>query len=99
MLGATKMLENNPGYYEQLLRENTSPCEEVISRDIGRTFPKHFLFDKNKSLGQQSLMNVLRAYSLHDPEVGYCQGMGFVSALFLSYMPEEVSASEYIYAS
>ena len=24
-------------------------------------------------------------------QVGYCQGMGFITAMFLSYMPEEVS--------
>lgn len=31
-----------------------------------------------------------RAYSLYNPEVGYCQGMGFITALMLCYMPEEV---------
>ncbi|KAG6943054.1 hypothetical protein JG687_00018691, partial [Phytophthora cactorum] len=50
---------------------------------------EHSLFRDRSSLGQCALMNVLKAYSLHDPEVGYCQGMGFLSAMFLCYMPEQ----------
>jgi len=83
------MLQNNPGMYRELLHTKIAPCEETISRDIGRTFPKHHLFIDNNSLGQSALMNVLKAYSVYDPDVGYCQGMGFLSAMFLSYMPEE----------
>ena len=45
--------------------------------------------------GQDSLRRVLCAYSLYDEEVGYCQGLGFITAMFLTYMPEEeVSGSE-----
>lgn len=91
LAGSTQMLINNPGVYRDFLNSKTAPCEETIARDIGRTFPKHYLFNERSSLGQCALMNVLRAYSLHDPEVGYCQGMGFLSAMFLSYMPEEQS--------
>jgi len=32
---------------------------------------------------------VLRAYSLHDEQLGYCQGMGFPVGMFLMYMTEE----------
>jgi len=39
---------------------------------------------------QRSLSNVLKVYAIHDPEVGYCQGMGFTTALLLMYMEEEV---------
>ncbi|VDK23003.1 unnamed protein product [Taenia asiatica] len=35
------------------------------------------------SAGQQSLFNVMKAYSLHDREVGYCQGSGFIAGLLL----------------
>lgn len=40
-------------------------------------------------MGQASLYNVLKAYALYDPVIGYCQGMSFVSALLLMYMSEE----------
>lgn len=39
--------------------------------------------------GQASLRRVLKAYSLHDNDVGYCQGMNFIAAMFLTLMPEE----------
>eukprot|EP00952_Eustigmatos_sp_NYUAD-ZCMA_P014122 55401-Eustigmatos_ZCMA.PRE.1 len=35
--------------------------------------------------GQSRLRRVLHAYSRIDPEVGYCQGMGFVTAMLLTY--------------
>ena len=63
--------------------------EETISRDVGRTFPKHQQFRDSGGLGQRSLYHVLRAYSVLDPKVGYCQGMGYVVALLLTTMCEE----------
>jgi hypothetical protein len=39
--------------------------------------------------GQESLRQVLIWYASQDPEVGYCQGMGFIAALLLSYMVPE----------
>lgn len=39
--------------------------------------------------GQASLRRVLKAYSLYDREVGYCQGMNFITGMFLTLMTEE----------
>ncbi|XP_050509320.1 ecotropic viral integration site 5 ortholog isoform X1 [Diabrotica virgifera virgifera] len=66
-----------------------SPCEKVIRRDIARTYPEHEFFKEKDGLGQESLFNVIKAYSLHDREVGYCQGTGFIVGLLLMQMPEE----------
>jgi len=35
------------------------------------------------------LFNILKAYSVYDPEVGYCQGMSDMTAFLLMYIPEE----------
>jgi len=35
------------------------------------------------------LFNILRAYSVYDKDVGYCQGMAEVAAVLLMFMPEE----------
>lgn len=67
----------------------TSACEKVIRRDIARTYPEHDFFKEKDGLGQESLFNVMKAYSLHDREVGYCQGSGFIVGLLLMEMPEE----------
>lgn len=56
-------------------------------QDIDDTPP-----DLLKSMGgQASLRRVLRAYSIYDPQVGYCQGMNFISAMFITFMTEEES--------
>uniref|UniRef100_A0A8C7H9A9 Ecotropic viral integration site 5 n=1 Tax=Oncorhynchus kisutch TaxID=8019 RepID=A0A8C7H9A9_ONCKI len=73
--------------YSELLKM-TSPCEKLIRRDIARTYPEHEFF-KEDSLGQEVLFNVMKAYSLVDREVGYCQGSAFIVGLLLMQMPEE----------
>lgn len=45
--------------------------------------------EEQSSQGRNSLFNVLKAYSLHDEQTGYCQGMGFPAGLFLMYLTEE----------
>jgi hypothetical protein len=63
--------------YSQLLSES-SPYDKIIQRDLARTFPSVEMFKKENGRGQTMLWNVLRAYSLYDPLVGYCQGLGFL---------------------
>ncbi|XP_048377870.1 EVI5-like protein isoform X4 [Stegostoma tigrinum] len=74
--------------YSELLKM-TSPCEKLIRRDIARTYPEHDFFKGQDSLGQEVLFNVMKAYSLVDREVGYCQGSAFIVGLLLMQMPEE----------
>jgi hypothetical protein len=45
--------------------------DDIISRDINRTFPEHPQFGYEQ--GQMALFRLLKAYSLHDLEVQYCQ--------------------------
>ncbi|XP_007253190.2 EVI5-like protein isoform X1 [Astyanax mexicanus] len=74
--------------YSELLKMS-SPCEKLIRRDIARTYPEHDFFKGQDSLGQEVLFNVMKAYSLVDREVGYCQGSAFIVGLLLMQMPEE----------
>jgi hypothetical protein len=39
--------------------------------------------------GQDSLRRILRAYSMYDTDVGYCQGMNFIAAMLLTFLSEE----------
>ncbi|KAK7068039.1 TBC1 domain member 4 [Halocaridina rubra] len=41
--------------------------------------------------GQLALFNVLKAYSLLDKDVGYCQGLGFVGGVLLLHVEEEIA--------
>ena len=78
--------------YLSLIKES-SPHEKAITRDLGRTFPHHAFFAGATGLGQENLFNVLKAYSLQDPAVGYCQGLPFVAAVLLLNMPDEEAFS------
>eukprot|EP00118_Oscarella_pearsei_P023239 m.275037 g.275037 ORF g.275037 m.275037 type:complete len:600 (+) comp40594_c1_seq5:1324-3123(+) len=81
--------------YSDLL-EMSSPSEKLIQRDIARTFPKHEFFKEQNSLGQESLFNVVKAYSLYDKEVGYCQGSPFIAGILLMVVPEEEAFSVFV---
>ncbi|KAL3133350.1 hypothetical protein ABBQ38_007223 [Trebouxia sp. C0009 RCD-2024] len=61
-----------------------------IEKDVGRTFPNAARFASDA--GKMSLLRVLRAYAVHDQEVGYCQGMNFLAGLLLTWMPNEATA-------
>ncbi|KAK9751670.1 Phosphotyrosine interaction domain (PTB/PID) [Popillia japonica] len=73
----------------RLLITQESACENVIQRDIARTFPAHDFFKEAGGLGQDSLYRVSKAYAVYDSEVGYCQGLSFLAATLLLHMPEE----------
>lgn len=40
---------------------------------------------------QQDLLRVLKAYTLHRPEEGYCQAQAPIAAVLLMHMPAEVT--------
>ncbi|KAL7856208.1 hypothetical protein AOLI_G00198120 [Acnodon oligacanthus] len=79
---------NNDTPYKELLKQLTSQ-QHAILIDLGRTFPTHPYFSAQLGAGQLSLYNLLKAYSLLDPEVGYCQGLSFVAGVLLLHMSEE----------
>ncbi|XP_074649702.1 TBC1 domain family member 1-like isoform X2 [Tubulanus polymorphus] len=74
--------------YEDLLKQLTTH-QHAILIDLGRTFPTHPYFSTQLGAGQLAMFNVLKAYSLLDKEVGYCQGLSFVAGVLLMHMPEE----------
>lgn len=69
----------NPGYYEDLVarsREGTDIDPDIanqIKADVHRTLTDNIFFRNGP--GVQRLEELLRAYSLHNPRIGYCQGM------------------------
>ncbi|XP_070197331.1 TBC1 domain family member 1-like [Littorina saxatilis] len=85
-----------PGFselpYDDLLKQLTTH-QHAILIDLGRTFPGHPYFAKALGPGQLELFNLLKAYSLLDKEVGYCQGISFIAGVLLMHM-EETAAFE-----
>ncbi|XP_047456933.1 TBC1 domain family member 4 isoform X3 [Mugil cephalus] len=74
--------------YHDLLKQLTAQQHSILV-DLGRTFPTHQYFSAQLGAGQLSLYNLLKAYSLLDTEVGYCQGISFVAGVLLLHMCEE----------
>lgn len=73
--GAQARMDQSPGYYHRLLEgESSSSLDEAIRTDLNRTFPDNVMFRKTADpCLQKTLYNVLLAYGLHNPDVGYCQ--------------------------
>jgi ecotropic viral integration site 5 protein len=78
-LSGAETTDSKDKFKEYLKKQ--SACEKIIRRDVDRTYPDHEFF-KNRN-GQESLFNIMKAYSIHDPEVGYCQGSAFICGLLL----------------
>eukprot|EP00457_Paulinella_chromatophora_P006100 gb/GEZN01006118.1/.p1 GENE.gb/GEZN01006118.1/~~gb/GEZN01006118.1/.p1 ORF type:complete len:423 (-),score=58.49 gb/GEZN01006118.1/:352-1620(-) len=76
--------------YQVLLKV---PCfmMEEIKKDAHRTMIHYQKFsDRQQAI--DALTNLLHAYVVADPEVGYCQGMNFVAASVLIAIPDQEQA-------
>merc|ERR1711892_895544 len=74
-----------------LLKSQLTSHQHAILIDLGRTFPNHGYFSGALGPGQCGLFNLLKAYSILDPEVGYCQGLPFCVGMLLMHTEEEPS--------
>jgi hypothetical protein len=84
--GPAVMAEYRDSLFEKLAPEVLGEIE----KDTHRTFPHHPRLSTEE--GQRAMLNVLRAYALSDPEIGYTQGMNFLAGLLLTYLPTEAEA-------
>ncbi|CAI5441707.1 unnamed protein product [Caenorhabditis angaria] len=91
LLGAERMKDEKKDVYKDLLLRARLVSKDIkqIDLDINRTYRDHLAFRKRYDVKQKSLLNVLAAYSMYNTEVGYCQGMSQIAALFLMYLDEE----------
>ncbi|KAK5175452.1 uncharacterized protein LTR77_000591 [Saxophila tyrrhenica] len=71
------------------LKNEKSPYEGIINKDVGRSFPGVELFRDADGEGQKMLGRVLKCFSLHDKDIGYCQGLGFLVGPLLMNMGEK----------
>lgn len=78
------------GNFDTEFRKNL----KVIEEDLFRTFSELSIFYHGTKL-YQPLKNVLLAYSLMRPEIGYVQGMSYVAATILLHYSKGDECSEY----
>lgn len=58
---------------------------ELIKLDVSRTFPQLCFFQKDGPY-HEALHNVLGAYACYNSQIGYVQGMSFLTAILLLNM-------------
>ncbi|XP_022256864.1 TBC1 domain family member 2B-like [Limulus polyphemus] len=88
------IIEKGSHYYNNLC--SLAPESEVVSenrRQIGldllRTIPSNVRFSDPNADGVRKLQEVLQAFCLHNPSVGYCQGMNFLVGMCLLFLEPE----------
>ncbi|XP_065316521.1 rab GTPase-activating protein 1-like isoform X1 [Gordionus sp. m RMFG-2023] len=68
-------------------------CDNVPKAEMNNKIQNSQILDisnENKdSCGQECLYRLIKAYSVYDTEIGYCQGLSFLAASLLLHMPEE----------
>ncbi|XP_030211001.1 TBC1 domain family member 10A [Gadus morhua] len=90
LCGGKVKREQNRGKFQDLDSQPGDPkWVDVIERDLHRQFPFHEMFVARGGHGQQDLFRVLKAYTLHRPEEGYCQAQAPIAAVLLMHMPAE----------
>ncbi|XP_054724289.1 TBC1 domain family member 10A-like [Uloborus diversus] len=90
LCGAKFYMENYRHKFTELDGAVGDPrCVEDIKKDLHRQFPSHEIFVKNQGHGQADLFRILKAYSLFNPSVGYCQAQAPIAAALLMHMPAE----------
>ncbi|XP_055853331.1 TBC1 domain family member whacked [Episyrphus balteatus] len=88
--GAYLLKKKHGNLYETLLQKPGNPqVIEEIKRDKHRQFPFHEMFLDEDKIGQIELFNVLKAYSIYNPKVGFCQAQAPIAAFLLMHMPAE----------
>ncbi|XP_035685235.1 uncharacterized protein LOC118421840 [Branchiostoma floridae] len=86
--------QKGPGYYDDLvtLSEQSvivSQHKKQIELDLLRTMPCNEHFNQLDADGISKLRNILQAYCLHNPNIGYCQGLNFMVGMSLLFLEEE----------
>ncbi|XP_073677308.1 uncharacterized protein tbc1d10c [Garra rufa] len=90
LCGAKNRKEKNSELYKRLAEApDHQGWTDIIKRDTDRQFPFHEMFQSKDGHGQKDLLEVLKAYTQHRPDEGYCQAQGPVAAVLLMNMPAE----------
>ncbi|CAG2108442.1 unnamed protein product [Medioppia subpectinata] len=90
LCGGHHQIRLHPNAYRDLCaQEGNEQIVDEIRKDIHRQFPNHELFAQPLGTGQTDLLNVLKAFSILKPDIGYCQGQAPIASVLLMHMPAE----------
>ena len=92
---ALNLKTQNPNKYQDLLHTATNiekSVADAIQADIPRTYPENIYFRDTADGLMGPLSNVLTAYAMHNPTVGYCQGLNYITGMLLLVSKNEVDS-------
>ena len=87
-------LDYNIDIFSKLLNFKDYEIDNFIRKDIERTILISFNSSQYKkvefdSVKKDNLFNVLKAYSVYDKDVGYCQGTNFIVGILNTNIPSK----------
>ena len=96
--GAKTKMKNNPGLFDELIGKSGKTYEsvkdtngeyhlDIIKRDLPRTFPENSKF--SDGVMRNNLQDILLAFALYKPDIGYCQGLNFIAGSLLLALQQE----------
>jgi len=83
------------GYYQNMIDKAgempliVNPATKQIELDLLRTLPHNRHYQSMECEGTMKLRRVLLAYTYHNPDIGYCQGLNRLAAIALLFLSEE----------
>ncbi|XP_055929090.1 uncharacterized protein LOC129960059 isoform X3 [Argiope bruennichi] len=88
------MESKGPHYYNFLCSlapddERVSHHKRQIALDLLRTMPDNIRFADSNADGVRKMQEVLQAFCVHNPALGYCQGMNFLVGMCLLFLEPE----------
>lgn len=97
---AARAAEKGPHYFRTMveLGRSSSTDRQQIQTDLPRTFPSNVWLGGTRD-AQLALERVLLAYSMHNPSVGYCQGLNFLAGMLLLVMQRDEERSFWVLVS
>eukprot|EP00826_Nyctotherus_ovalis_P007656 TRINITY_DN11945_c0_g1_i8.p1 TRINITY_DN11945_c0_g1~~TRINITY_DN11945_c0_g1_i8.p1 ORF type:complete len:892 (-),score=268.52 TRINITY_DN11945_c0_g1_i8:130-2805(-) len=84
--GMESLYSKLKAHSESSFSETSKGLEEIIKLDVMRSFSTYSESDRN------SIISILRSYSILNSEVEYCQGMNYIAGFFFFLYRDEATA-------
>lgn len=78
-----------PSMFDNCLSIKNETAEMAIQKDISRTYLYGDSQTSKLTVSEPKLYNILKAFSIYDYEVSYCQGINYIVATFLQCIGNE----------
>lgn len=75
-------------YYEKKKKEYEGQMEDIIEKDVSRSCYSMEKYPRYQKMIRRELSDLLHAYCVYDPELGYTQGMNYIVERLLAHLTD-----------